>query len=88
MFLWGSQALRERRQALRGALERRVLQLATQRGGTLTVTDVAASLDLSLGAAERILIGMDDGFRVRSEISEEGLLIFEFPEARHRRLED
>ena len=88
MFLWGSQALRERRQALRSVLERRVLQLATQRGGTLTVTDVAASLDLSLGAAERILIGMDDGFRVRSEISEEGLLIFEFPEARHRHLED
>ena len=87
MFLWGLQALRERRQALRGALERRVLQLATHRGGTLTVTDVAASLDLSLGAAERILIGMDDGFRVRSDISEEGLLIFEFPEARHRHLE-
>ena len=86
-FLWGFKALQERRQALRGALERRVLRLATERGGTLTVTDVATSLDLSLAAAERILTGMDDGFRVRSDISEEGLLVFEFPEARHRHLE-
>jgi hypothetical protein len=85
-FLWGWQALRERRQALRQRLERRVIQLATRKGGALTVTEVASDLDLSLAAAEGVLIGMDDGFRVRSDITREGVLVFEFPEVQHRRL--
>jgi hypothetical protein len=85
-FLWGWQALLERRQALRQRLERRVIQLATRKGGALTVTEVASELDLSLAAAEGVMIGMDDGFRVRSDITREGVLIFEFPEVQHRRL--
>lgn len=85
-YFWGWRALQDRRRALGQAMERRVLQLATHRGGTLTVTEVAAELDLSLPAAEKVLIGMDDGFRVRSEITEEGILLFEFPEVKHRRL--
>jgi len=36
-------------------------------------------------AAEKVLISMDDGFRVRSEISKEGVLYYEFPEVLHRR---
>jgi hypothetical protein len=28
---------------------------------------------------------MDDGFRVRSEISDEGVLYYEFPEILHRK---
>jgi hypothetical protein len=87
-FLWGWRALQDRRRSLRQALERRVLQLATRRGGALTVTDVASGLDLSLTAAERLLIRMDDGFRVRSDITDEGVLLFEFPEVQHRQLED
>ena len=86
VFFWGWQALQERRQALRQRLERRVIQLATRRGGSLTVTEVASDLDLSLAAAEGVLIGMDDGFRVRSDITQEGVLVFEFPEVQHRRL--
>ena len=86
VFFWGWQALRERRQALRQRLERRVIQLATRKGGSLTVTEVASDLDLSLAAAEGVLIGMDDGFRVRSDITQEGVLVFEFPEVQHRRL--
>ena len=61
-----------------------MLKLASHRGGTLTVTEVAADLDLSLPAAESVLIGMDDGFRVCSEITDEGVLIYEFPEVLHR----
>ena len=62
-----------------------MLQLATQRGGVLTVTEVAAELDLSLEAAEKLMIGMDDGFRVRSDISEEGVIYYEFPEVVHQK---
>lgn len=83
-FFWGWKALEQRRVALTHALERRVLQLATHHAGTLTVTEVAAELDLSLPAAERVLTGMDDGFRVRSDITDEGILLFEFPEVQHR----
>jgi hypothetical protein len=84
--LWGWAARKERRTALRHALERRVLQLATRRGGSLTVTEVASELDLSLGAAEGVLIGMDDGFRVRAEVTDDGVLVFEFPEVQRRQL--
>lgn len=83
-FWWGWRALQDRRNAVVSSLQRRVLLLASRRGGTLTVTEVAAELDLSLEAAEKVLISMDDGFRVRSEITREGLLLYEFPEIQHR----
>jgi len=83
-FWWGLRGLNERRKVLMQHLQQQVLRLATHRGGTITVTEVAADLNLSLPAAEKILIAMDDGFRVRSEISTEGVLYYEFPEVKHR----
>jgi hypothetical protein len=84
MFWWGLKGQQARRQAIMTGLQRKILLLATQKGGTLTVTEVAAELNLSLPAAEKILMAMDDGFRVRSEISNEGVLYYEFPEVKHR----
>jgi hypothetical protein len=84
-FWWGLRALNERRKALMQRLQQKVLRLATLRGGTLTVTEVAAEMNLSLPGAEKVLISMDDGFRVRSEISSEGVIYYEFPEVVHRR---
>lgn len=84
LFFWGWQALQGRRQALTTALQRKILRLATRKGGTLTVTEVAAELNLSLPAAEKVLTQMDDGFRVRSEVTRDGILLFEFPEVLHR----
>ncbi|MFP3948581.1 MAG: hypothetical protein ACLFWG_07610, partial [Longimicrobiales bacterium] len=72
------------REAIMAGFQREVLLLAGRTDGTLTVTEVAADLDLSLEAAEKVLISMDDGFRVRSEITNEGLLLYEFPEIQHR----
>ena len=83
-FFWGWKGQESRRKAVMQGLQRKILRLATVRGGTLTVTEVAAELNLSLPAAEKILTSMDDGFRVRSEISNEGVLYYEFPEVRHR----
>jgi hypothetical protein len=80
---WGLKARQDRRQALMTRLQRQVLLLATEKGGTLTVTEVAASLDLSLSAAEGVLDGMDDGLRVRSDITDQGIIVYEFPELRH-----
>ena len=87
MFWWGWKSLQDRRAALAQSLERRVLQLATLSGGTLTVTDVATKLDISMPAAERVLHGMDDGFRVTSDVTDEGILLFQFPEVQLRRLD-
>jgi hypothetical protein len=85
MFYWGWRGLQDRRKAIMQGLQRRILRLATAKGGTLTVTEVAAEMNLSMPAAEKILTSMDDGFRVRSEISKEGILYYEFPEVRHRK---
>ena len=84
-FFWGWKALTERRQALTVGLQRQILRLAGKRGGSLTVTEVASDLNLSLPAAEKALVGMDDGFRVRSEITDEGIIVYEFPEVLHRK---
>lgn len=83
-FYWGWQGLQERRKAIMHGLQRKILKLASMRGGTLTVTEVAADLNLALPAAEKILESMDDGFRVRSDISPDGVLYYEFPEIVHR----
>jgi len=84
-FYWGWQGLQERRKAIMQALQRKILKLASIKGGQLTVTEVAADLNLALPAAEKILTDMDDGFRVRSDISPEGVIYYEFPELKHRK---
>lgn len=84
-FYWGWQGLQERRRALMQGLQRKILKLAAMKGGTLTVTQVAADLNLAIPAAEKILNEMDDGFRVRSDISSEGVIYYEFPELLHRK---
>ncbi|MEM7417223.1 MAG: hypothetical protein AAF389_17100 [Gemmatimonadota bacterium] len=83
-FYWGWQGLMDRRKAIMQGLQRKILKLAGMRGGTLTVTEVASDLNLALPAAEKILESMDDGFRVRSDISQDGVLYYEFPEIVHR----
>jgi hypothetical protein len=80
IFAWGRSARQARRESILRGFERQTLRLARVRGGRLTATDVAAELDLSLAAAERVLFSMDDGFRVRSDVTEEGFLCFEFVE--------
>lgn len=84
-FYWGWSGLQERRKAIMQRIQRKILRLATAKGGTLTVTEVAAELNLGLPAADKILTSMDDGFRVRSEISNTGVLYYEFPEILHRK---
>ena len=83
-FFWGWSGLQDRRQAIQAGVQRKILRLAAHKGGSLTVTEVAAELSLSLPAAEKALIAMDDGFRVRSEITDDGILLYEFPEVRRR----
>ena len=84
-FYWGWSGLQDRRKALMQRIQRKILRLASIKGGTLTVTEVAADLNLGLPAAEKILTAMDDDFRVRSVVSDEGVIYYEFPELLHRK---
>jgi hypothetical protein len=69
-----------RRAELVGALQPSVLKLAADRGGRLTVTQVAAALGWPLPRAEKVLNSLDDGLRVDSEVTDEGVIVYEFRE--------
>lgn len=71
---------RRRTHALLEACQKEVLQLARDRGGLLTVSETAASLGWTIARAERVLVSIEDGFRVRSEVTEDGRIVYEFPE--------
>jgi hypothetical protein len=69
-----------RREALLSSLQLPVLQLAGRKGGQLTVTEVAAELGWTMRRAEKVLQSMDDGLRVTSDVTDEGVIVYEFPE--------
>lgn len=76
----GRRAREERRRALIVALQQPVLRLASERGGRLTVTDVASSLGWPLPRAEKVLNSLEDGLRVASDVTDEGVIVYEFRE--------
>jgi hypothetical protein len=69
-----------RRAALLASLQPHVLQLAAKHGAQLTVTEVAAELGWSLRRAEKVLQSLDDGIRVSSDVTDEGVIVYEFRE--------
>ncbi len=77
-----TRAREERRAALISSLQLPVLKLAAERGGRLTVSEVSASLGWTLPRAEKVLISLDDGIRVDSEVTDEGLIVYQFRELR------
>lgn len=84
MLQRAAQSEREaRRAALLSSLQLPVLKLASDRGGRLTVTEVAAELGWTLRRAEKVLQSLDDGFRVDSEVTDEGLIVYKFRELLH-----
>ena len=71
-----------RREALLQGLQLPVLQLAAKHGGRLTVTDVATEMGWPIPRAEKVLNSMEDGLRVMSDITDEGVIVYDFPEIR------
>lgn len=65
-------------------LKHATIQLAMEHGGVLTVTDVATDLQVTLEDAEYVLTSLDDGVRVTSTVSEDGVIVYEFKEVIHR----
>lgn len=79
----GRRAREERRQALLVALQQPVLRLAGEAGGRLTVTQVASSLNWPMRRAEKVLNSLEDGLRVVSDVTSEGVIVYEFRELMH-----
>jgi predicted RNA-binding Zn-ribbon protein involved in translation (DUF1610 family) len=84
-LLWkkANSAREERRARLLAGLQQPVLRLASQRNGLLTVTDVAAALAWPMPRAEKVLNSLEDGLRVASTVTDEGVIVYEFRELMH-----
>ncbi len=72
----------ERRDAILESLQLPVLQLAGRKGGRLTVTDVATEMGWPMVRAEKVLNSLDDGLRVMSDITDDGVIVYDFVEIR------
>jgi hypothetical protein len=60
--------------------QNRVVRLARDRGGRLTVTEAAADTGLTVEEAAEILKRMADGGYVELEVTDSGLMVYRFPE--------
>jgi hypothetical protein len=76
----------QRREALLEGLQLPVLQLAGKRGGRLTVTDVATEFGWPMQRAEKVLNSLEDGMRVMSDITDDGVIVYDFMEIRAAQL--
>ncbi|HYW10333.1 MAG TPA: hypothetical protein VE871_00185 [Longimicrobium sp.] len=79
----GRRAREERRGALLAALQQPVLRLAGEQDGRLTVTEVASALNWPMRRAEKVLNSLEDGLRVSSDVTREGVIVYEFRELMH-----
>ena len=83
MLLKSEKKERERRrEAILESLQLPVLQLAGRKGGRLTVTDVATEMGWPMVRAEKVLNSLDDGLRVMSDITDDGVIVYDFVEIR------
>jgi ribosomal protein S27AE len=82
-LLRGQKKASERRHdAIIESLQLPVLQLAGRKGGRLTVTDVATEMGWPMVRAEKVLNSLDDGLRVMSDITDDGVIVYDFVEIR------
>ena len=70
-------------QVARNERQLAVLRLAAEDDGQLTVTEVAARLGWSIDDAAATLRSLDDGLRVTSTVTDEGIMLYEFRELIH-----
>lgn len=79
----GAKEDRERRRdAVLQSLQLPVLKLAGKKGGRLTVTDVATEMGWPMARAEKVLNSLEDGLRVMSDITDDGVIVYDFLEIR------
>lgn len=62
------------------SFQNKIMRLASNSGGILTVTDVVMATELSIKQAEEMLNSMVDGYRVKMEVKDSGVIVYEFTE--------
>ncbi len=70
------------------SIQRKIMQLARENEGVLTVTDVVLSTSLSIKEAEATLNDMVDGFRIKMDVADSGIVRYEFIELQMSRKGD
>ena len=66
------------------SLQSEIMRLSLDKGGTLTVTDVVMATGLSIEKSEEALNNMVDGLRIKMEVRDSGIIVYEFPEIMKR----
>jgi hypothetical protein len=61
-----------------------IYKLAYKLGGRITVSDIVVETGLEVEEAEELIESMVDNQRVRMEVQDDGLVIYEFPELINR----
>ena len=66
------------------SLHSKIMRLAFDQGGEVTVTDVVMATGLSIKKAEEELNDLVDGLRIKMEVRDSGIIVYEFPEIMKR----
>ena len=61
-------------------IQYQIMRLAFENGGLLTVTDVVLETELPIKQAEETLNSMVDSYRVKMEVEDSGIVVYEFVE--------
>ena len=61
-------------------IQAKIFRLALRQKGVVTVSDVVIDTGLCVSDAEKMLEEMVDGIRVKMEVTEDGMVQYEFPE--------
>jgi hypothetical protein len=80
-FRWlAKRGARKNEEAARVQRQLAVLKLAEAEDGRLTVTEVAAKLGWTLRTAQGVLRALEDGVRVTTTTTDDGIMVYDFPE--------
>ncbi|RKX73746.1 MAG: hypothetical protein DRP87_18310 [Spirochaetes bacterium] len=71
---------RRNREIDSGRLESGVYRLAGKLGGIITVSDLVVHMGIGADQAEELMNNMTDGYRIRMEVGNNGIITYEFPE--------
>jgi hypothetical protein len=68
--------------------EHQIFRLANKLKGKLTISDIVINTGLGIKEAEEVMNKLVDGMRIRMEVDDRGIVIYEFPEIIARYEED
>ena len=83
-FLEKRKALQGQQKALHNQQEKQVIRLAQQKGGRLTIPEIAVETSMTTAEAEEFMQEMASKGYVNMEVTDTGVIVYEFYEIAHR----